>query len=193
MDNDNSLNLTTDPIKIATNTISILNLGRDLEKLKLKIDCSALTDEIKNNITSIQNGDLKQIESSLYSQAIILQDYFARLLSIASLAHDFNHIQILGHLALKAQNQCRATLSALADIKNPKRATFIKQQNNALTQQVNNISNSKNSKKISNYENELLTEAPYETMDIRATPDTVKINPAMEAVETINGSENHSR
>lgn len=40
--------------------------------------------------------------------------------------------------ALKAQNQCRQTLAALAEIKNPRRTTLIGQQNNATNQQVNN-------------------------------------------------------
>jgi hypothetical protein len=41
-------------------------------------------------------------------------------------------------LALKAQAQCRATLETLAEVKNPKPPTFVRQQNVAYQQQVNN-------------------------------------------------------
>jgi hypothetical protein len=41
-------------------------------------------------------------------------------------------------MALKAQSQCRTSIEALAEIKYPKSATFIRQQNVASQQQVNN-------------------------------------------------------
>src|SRR5690606_41054074 len=41
-------------------------------------------------------------------------------------------------MALKAQSQCQTTLEALAEIKHPKSATFVKQQNIAQQQHVNN-------------------------------------------------------
>jgi hypothetical protein len=50
-------------------------------------------------------------------------------------AERLEQIQVYGHLALKAQNQCRATLATLADIKNPQAVAFIK--NTATNQQVN--------------------------------------------------------
>ncbi|MGH8646968.1 MAG: hypothetical protein ACREX4_21935 [Gammaproteobacteria bacterium] len=60
-------------------------------------------------------------------------------------------------LALKAQNQCRQTLAALAEIKNPRRTTFIGQQNNATNQQVNNVGGpSETRKNPETRENELL-------------------------------------
>lgn len=42
--------------------------------------------------------------------------------------------------ALKAQNQCKATLQALVQLKQPSQTTFVKQANNAQGhQQVNNL------------------------------------------------------
>ena len=41
-------------------------------------------------------------------------------------------------LALKAQTQCRSTLETLAEVKYPKAATFVRQQNVAYQQQINN-------------------------------------------------------
>ncbi|MGH8608246.1 MAG: hypothetical protein ACREX9_12750 [Gammaproteobacteria bacterium] len=45
------------------------------------------------------------------------------------LAQYLNQHQTYMLLALKAQNQCRQTLAALAEIKNPRRTTFVGQQN----------------------------------------------------------------
>lgn len=41
-------------------------------------------------------------------------------------------------MALKAQSQCRTTIEALSEVKYPKSPTFIRQQNIAAQQQVNN-------------------------------------------------------
>jgi len=41
-------------------------------------------------------------------------------------------------LALRAQNQCQATLRTLGEIKSPKNVAFVKQANIAKNQQVNN-------------------------------------------------------
>ena len=41
-------------------------------------------------------------------------------------------------MVLRAQSQCRATIETLAEVKYPKAATFVRQQNVAYQQQVNN-------------------------------------------------------
>lgn len=41
-------------------------------------------------------------------------------------------------LSMRAQSQCRATLEALANIKNPQNVAFVKQANIAHNQQINN-------------------------------------------------------
>jgi hypothetical protein len=52
------------------------------------------------------------------------------------------HIASLGGIiALKAQNKSRQTLVTLIEFKNPTKTTFIRQQNNAISQQVNNYAN----------------------------------------------------
>jgi hypothetical protein len=71
---------------------------------------------------------------------------------------------------------------SLIELKNPSRATFIKQQNNAITQQVNNgvKSNPKNHEKVANK----LLEIKYEQrMDTRTTTSTIPVDPAMTSVD----------
>ena len=85
---------------------------------------------------------------------------------------------------------------ALADLKNPKRTTFIKQQNNAVNQQVNNevspsplplevseqkISDKRNLEKKET--NELMEElSDVKRMDARKAAKAVGSNQAVEAV-----------
>lgn len=177
------LKINIDPIENAVDTIATLNVAACFNMNDLKIDCLALDKKFKEHTEAIQSGDLKQIEAALYSHAIILQDYFSRTLKIASVATQFNHIKLLGELALKAQNQCRVTLATLADIKHPKRTTFIKQQNNAINQQVNNSQQLENSQNFSSVKNELLKEQHYETLDSKRTSETIQPNPKLVPME----------
>jgi hypothetical protein len=155
-----------------------------------RVDTCDLFKEIQKQELEIKKGNLVYIERYLYSQAIALNALFDRMLN--QLAHaDFTpQVQLSGMLALKAQAQCRATLATLAQIKNPDQITYIEQniqqQNNAINQQVNppTIDDSKKSEKIAN---ELLREVKHETLEFRGTEKTIRINPAMETVEAING------
>lgn len=190
---NNILNIKIDPIENAIETIAMLNMAARSQKIDLEIDIPKLDDTLKSHVTAIQCGDLKHIEATLYSQAIILQDYFYRMMKMAAVSKNSTDIQLFGQLALKAQTQSRATLSALADIKHPKRTTFIKQQNNAINQQVNNNNLPKISQNLSDFKNELLTEATHETLDTRRTPETITINSGMETLEAINRCQNFNR
>jgi hypothetical protein len=87
-------------------------------------------------------------------------------------------LQVNSKIALKAQNQCRQTLAALAEIKNPKRTTFIK--NAAQNQQINYNQNSE--KNNQNKSNELLTCNNYAPMDITGTATASTVNQEMETV-----------
>ena len=88
--------------------------------------------------------------------------------------------QIYFDIAMKAQKQCRQTLSALVDIKHPRRATFVKQQNNAINQQINNGSDPENFQEKP--ANELLTEVQYEIVDTRRTLKTSRVDKELAAV-----------
>lgn len=82
--------------------------------------------------------DTKAVERMLLAQSVVLQSMFAHYMTRASRTDMLPKLQAFADLALKAQNQCRRTLATLAEIRNPRRAQFIKQVNNAVNQQVNN-------------------------------------------------------
>lgn len=103
----------------------------------------------------IEKGNIKEIEQMLMTQAKALDYIFYETLNKLVGLEMIHHLQVFTDVALKAQNQSRKTLVALAELKHPKRTTFIKQQNNAVNQQVNNegkpvIKNSEKNKKVAN-------------------------------------------
>lgn len=63
---------------------------------------------------------------------------FVPLCRRAIKAEYLNQVQAYLSLALKAQSQCRNTLHTLGELKYPKETAFIRQQNVAVNQQVNN-------------------------------------------------------
>ena len=90
--------------------------------------------------------------------------------------------------ALKAQNQCRATLQALVQLKQPSHTTFVKQANVAQGhQQVNNLA-----EKNITPQNELLKDS-YAQLDTGGTPTTTGIDTTLEAVGKINGRKDTRR
>jgi hypothetical protein len=148
------------------------------------LDVVTILEELNNGIAQIKNGDLQEIETMLLTQAITLNIFFHRCLSQAADQQWIPQIQTFSDLALRAQKEARKTLTVLAQIKNPKLATFIKQQNNAVNQQVNNQVKSEN-KNISS--NELLEVKDEQRLDCGASIASISINPPVEAVE-ISGS-----
>ena len=120
------------------------------------------------------------------TQAHTLDCLFHKMTSKAARADYIPNIQIYFEIAMKAQKQCRQTLSALVDIKHPRRATFVKQQNNAINQQINNDSDFENFQEKP--ANELLTEVKHETVDTRGTLKASRADKELAAVEKIHGS-----
>lgn len=150
--------------------------------------------DLKEQIKALESGDLTQIEAMLYSQSIVLQDMCLTIMGMMWMStSDPHHFNTLAHLVLKTQNQCRATLATLANTRNPNRATFIKQQNNAINQQINNVDSHSETKKIPQPQNELLKDAIDETMDSGRTLETITVNTSLEALGKINRRENNKR
>ena len=144
---------------------------------------------------NLRNGSMHHVESMLLDQAHMLQamsTYFIRRLSNAEY---LPQVETYSRIALKAQNQCRQTLATLGELKNPKRATFIKQQNNAVNQQINqgDLKQTENSKKPDNSANKLLKEVPSERLDFGAPQEAVRGNQEVEAVGAVDRSKNGRR
>lgn len=110
------------------------------------VDVSMLASELSRLSKSMKAGDLSHAEDALMVQAHILSSVFNCLTQRVAqrLNGTIPHANIQGteiymRLALKAQNQCRATLETLARIKNP--PVVVGQQTNIANGplQVNNV------------------------------------------------------
>lgn len=95
---------------------------------------------LQSKAAQVQRGDLSDVEATLTAQAVALDSIFNALAKRAALnmGQYMEACETYLRLALKAQAQCRATLETLAEVKYPKAATFVRQQNVAYQQQVNN-------------------------------------------------------
>lgn len=108
-------------------------LGRIYEQADFLTTLNYLHDVDKK----VQKGNFYLIEDMLISQAHVLHALFNTQSSAAVRAEYVPEAEMHATMAFRAQNQCLRTLRTLLEYKNPKRATFIKQQNNAINQQIN--------------------------------------------------------
>lgn len=170
---------------------SLANASLSVQALhEYEVDVETLIKNFHFQIEKMLDGDMRCAEMMLITQAQTLDVLFHKMIQKTSALSLLSHIQGYMDIAFKAQKQCRQTLSALVQIKHPCRATFIKQQNNAVNQQVNNdISDLETSKKFENIANELLENNTYESMDTRTTITPVTDYSPVEAME-ISGREN---
>jgi hypothetical protein len=136
---------------------------------------------LERSIGEVKQGNLADIEAILYSQAYALNVMFATLMTRANRQEYMPSTQALMSLAFKAQNQSRATLQALVDLKQPRQATFVKQANISQGhQQVNNLAE----KNITS-QNELFR-GDYAKLDSRTKPKAKGVNSTLEALDKIN-------
>ena len=136
---------------------------------------------LEKTIQQIQSGDLSKIEEMYISQAAALEVMFTSLARRAKAQDKLLQYETHMRLALKAQNQSRATLQALVQLKQPSQTTFVKQANIAQGhQQVNNLA-----EKNITPQNELL-KGSYAELDTGTTPTPTGIDTTLEALETIN-------
>ena len=98
-----------------------------------------IADSLGEQTVKIQDGDMRPVEGMLYRQAKTLETMFTSLARRAASETGLKQFQVNLTLGLKCQAQCRATLEALAEIKNPRPVQFVKQANMTTgPQQVNN-------------------------------------------------------
>ena len=155
-----------------------------IEESKLWNDSSShIMAELQTKSAAVNSGDLRHVESMLVNQAIALQHIFLRMTTRGIHQTKMEHIDGFMRLALKAQNQSRATLETLASMRTPP-VVYAKQANiNHGNQQVNNgVSITPSSDEKINPHNELLKEADYERMDTGAATTAIVKDSAMETV-----------
>jgi hypothetical protein len=160
-------------------------------KLFGDFDLSTLVDSLSDQVKATNDGDLQRAEAMLIVQAHTLDAIFNNLArrSALNLGEYLGAAETYMKLALRAQNQCRATLQALGELKNPQPVAFVKQANiTSGPQQVNNgqhcaPSTHAHAEKNQNPPNELLEATPNEPMDTRAPSTTSRVNQTVAAVE----------
>ena len=147
----------------------------------------------------VQRGDLSEVEATLAAQAVALDSIFNGLAKRAAqnMGSYMGATETYLRLALKAQAQCRATLETLAEVKYPKAPTFVRQQNVAYQQQVNNGKAADDSApstrthahgKTENQSNELLETKDGERLDTGAAGTAGGDDTTLEAVGAVNGA-----
>ena len=168
-------------------------LGKD-------VDLAELVEGLSDSCKRVNDGDLSTLEAMLLSQATALQTIFTSLARRAQSQEYQRNLEAFLGLALKAQAQSRATISALVDLKYPRQATFVKQANIANgPQQVNNAATAgansglyaqarAHAEQFSSEQNKLLEVdhgQPGQRMDTRAAQTAERSHQAVETVETI--------
>ena len=103
-------------------------------------DVNVLAEELAAQVKAVNQGDMQRTEGILISQAQALDAIFVNLMRRSVNQTNAAHWEMYMRMGMKAQSQCRATLQALAEMKNPRPVAFVKQANinNGGHQQINN-------------------------------------------------------
>lgn len=160
------------------------------------LSVTELVQSVKDHGQRVNGNDLAAAERMLTAQAIALDTIFSEMArrSAMNLGQYLDASERYMRLALKAQGQCRATVEALAAIKNPP-VVFAKQANIANgPQQVNNGTAQGRQEhdcwpaheKPGMVANELLGMEDGKRLDSRAQEPTILAHPRMATMEAIN-------
>ena len=186
-------------LSASVNNASVIQIFQD-NIMGKETDINLLVEGLQDSCKNVHEGDLKSIEAMLVTQAKALQSIFTSLARKAHSQTYQKHYEAFLGLALKAQAQSRATITALVDLKFPRQATYVKQANIAHgAQQVNNGTAPQQicdqyahtpapAKEIENPQNKLLEATNGQQgyrMDTRAPQKAKRSHQAVEAVESV--------
>ena len=161
------------------------------------------TPEVRKQTDAVKRGDMSGVEAMLVVQANTLDLMFNQLALKSAQCDHMAKMEGYLRLALKAQSQCRTTLEALAEIKNPRPVAFVKQANiTSGNQQVNNGPAMQGTAPIatttracaregekSGATNELLEHHDGEWLDTGTAGEAGRSNQALEAVGAVDRAE----
>jgi hypothetical protein len=167
-------------------------------------DFSALVDELGVQVSAVQNGELGRPEAMLVAQAHTLDAIFNNLSrrAASNMGEYIGAAETYMKLALRAQSQCRSTIEALSEMKNPRHVAFVKQANIAQNQQVNNgaptddagtVVDGSRPEENEKSQNELLEKTDGERLDTRTQSASGADDSAMETVAMVDRAENKAR
>ncbi|CUA99908.1 hypothetical protein [Thiomonas bhubaneswarensis] len=154
----------------------------------VEVDLTAMHERMMTAAADASGGELGALERMLSAQAQTLNVMFTELARRAALnmGEHLDATETYLRLAFKAQAQSRATVEALAEIKNPRAVAFVKQANIAQQQQVNNgTPRVEDSPKPANEQSCLEAPNEWSTLDTRAKTTPARSNPAMETVGAV--------
>lgn len=161
--------------------------------LKNELDVPSLMKHLRDQAGAVQGGNMAGAEAMLINQATALQSLFARLVERGMCQTIISNMESLMKLALRSQNQCRATLETLAAIKNPP-VVFAKQANIANgPQQVNNGTEGPRAQENKIEQTQLLEDIPRERLDFGTKKAASGIDPAMATVGKVNRAKDRGR
>lgn len=164
-----------------------------------EIDSVHAVGVIKDGADKAVSGDMSSMEATLAAQAFTLNAMFGELArrAKANMGENLHATETYLRLALKAQNQCRATIETLAEVKNPRSVAFVKQANFAQGhQQVNNGGQAGSlAHPNENQENKLLLKEVQDgqTLDSRGTIPASGSDKELATVEAIDRTQNGRR
>ena len=131
---------------------------------------------LKSLAKKVVDGDIAPVEEILFSQLKFLEQLLFVEQGMMNSQTQIPHHLSMGYFMLKVQEQARKTAATLAAIKQgPRQTIFVKQQNQAVNQQVNN-----SEKKSNDLKNELLE--VLHDVDGGTQAETVRSYPALETV-----------
>lgn len=158
------------------------------------VDVNEYRKQMRVQAELVKSGDLSRPEEILSAQAGTL-DMLFNILADKALRNITAGHQGAGEtylrMAMKAQSQCRTTIEAIGELKYPKSPTFIRQQNIAGQQQVNNYPAGE--KIVETRTNELMEVPNGERMDTRAAGKAIGHDPQLEALGALHGAGNGRR
>lgn len=167
---------------LGASTAKVMNRNGALDDDQISLEYSR--DMLERHFKDVASGDLTIAEHMLISQAFALNVAFSSLSVRAARQKDASTMQMLMNLCFKAQNQSRAALDSLIQLKRPNQTSFIKQANIANGHQQVINSGEKNI----NPQNELLEKLHGKRLDRRAKTEAKRIDSTVAAVGKIDGS-----
>lgn len=162
----------------------VLTICQNIERSEI----TQMAEELSRQTKLVRGGDMARVESMLLAQAHTLDGLFAKLTKLALTTGNLGELEQYMRLALRSQNQARATLQTLAEMKAPRQVAFVQQANIGNQVQVNNDTNTgSRAGKKQNPQNELLEKQHGERLEPRKTSTAGGLNPTVEAVAPKHG------
>lgn len=168
--------------------ISIADQSGDM----VGLDSPTLLVALEGEADAVHKGDMRRVEAMLVVQAHTLDAIFNRMLR--NMKH--NQFELHMRMAFRAQAQCARTIEVLSAVKYPQSPQFIRQQNVAGVQQVNNgaapaAARAGEEKLIP--PNKLLEANHGQRLDAGQASAAVSADSQVAAVEEVHGSANDAR